>query len=495
MESGEPDTSSGRLARSTRVYYGIGSVAYGVKDNGFGYFLLIYYNQVLGLPASWASQAIFIALLLDACTDPIVGNISDRLHSRFGRRHPFMYAAAIPVALSFYALWNPPALTPEELFQFLLINAVLVRTFITFYEVPSTALAPELSPDYDERTRLASARHFFGWVGGIGIAVLMYSVLMVETPEYEKAQLNPAAYEVYGVIGGLLMFAAILTSAFGTHRHIPDLMKPPPRRRASLSATLREGRETLNNRSFFSIFGFGIFVAMAGGLNGAMNIYLYTFFWEFEADQIGIVVVSGLASAAIALVLAPRAAAYMGKKRAAIRLSLCAALFAPTPYLARFAGFMPENGSLELLGVMLAYNVIEVAFIITSTTLVSAMMADVVEESELVTGRRSEGIFFAARSFISKSLTGLGVILATGLLDAIEFPIGAKPGEIDPQVIRNLGLGYFPMIVVLYLSAIACLAFYSISRAQHLANVAALEERRKNGESGPDTLEAPPADH
>ena len=89
---------------STKLYYGIGSVAYGVKDNGFAYFLLLYYNQVLGLPAQWVGGAIMVALIFDAISDPIVGYASDNLHSRWGRRHPFMYAAAVPVAFSFYLL-------------------------------------------------------------------------------------------------------------------------------------------------------------------------------------------------------------------------------------------------------------------------------------------------------------------------------------------------------------------------------------------------------
>lgn len=482
MNESEGTADEKPLAASTRFYYGFGSVAYGVKDNGFGYFLLLYYNQVLGLPAAWTSQAIFIALLIDAFSDPIVGNVSDRLHSRFGRRHPFMYLSAIPVAISFYALWNPPpGLSNEGLFQYLLVNAVLVRTFLTFYEVPSTALAPELTPDYHERTKLAAARHFFGWLGGIGIAVFAYRFLLVPTETIEKGQLNPAGYEAYGIVGGVLILIAILISSMGTHRHIPDLMEPPAKRRASLRKTLAEARETLNNRSFFSIFGFGIFAATAGGLSSAMSVYLNTYFWGFSAEQIGNIVVSGLLSAGIALVAAPRAAIRYGKKGAAIRLSLCAAFFAPTPYLARFGGIMPENGSGELLAILIVYNIIEISFIIASTTLVSAMMADVVEESELHTGRRSEGIFFAARSFISKSLTGLGIVLATILLDSIQFPAGAQPGEVDPQIVRNLGLGYFPMVIALYFSAIACLAAYRISREQHAANVAALVERRAQG--------------
>jgi Na+/melibiose symporter-like transporter len=466
-----PSRPKNKLSLSTLFYYGFGAVAFGIKDNGFAFFLLLYYNQVLGLSSKLASLAIFIALLVDAISDPIVGTISDRLHSRWGRRHPFMYAAALPVSLSYYFLWNPPELDQTGLFVYLLATAIFVRTMITFYEVPSTALAPELSPDYDERTKLAAVRHFFGWAGGIGIAVTTYLVLLVPTDDYPTGQLNPEGYQAYGILGGVIIFIAILVSATGTHRHIPNLKEPPPKRRMSLTATLGEARETLWNRSFIALFGFGIFAAMAGGLAAAMNIYLNTYFWELTAGQIGLLVPSGFVSALIALVMAPIISARIGKKRAAIGLSLLAALIGPVPILARFGGYMPPNGTTELLLCLIAFNVLEITLIIASTTLVSAMMADVVEESELVTGRRSEGIFFAARSFIAKSLAGLGVIMGTLILSWVAFPQDAQPGEVAPDVIHQLGMVYAPTVVGLYLAALMCLLGYNISREQHADNL------------------------
>lgn len=452
-------------------------MAYGVKDNGFAFFLLLYYNQVLGLPARMASLAIFIALLVDAVSDPVVGNLSDRLHSRLGRRHPFMYASALPVALAFYLLWNPPPLAERGLFLYLLGMAITVRTLITFYEVPSSALAPELTADYDERTTLASARHFFGWAGGILVSMLAYLFLLVPSPEYPVGQLNPRGYETYGAVAAAMMALAILLSAAGTHRNIPDLKAPPPRRRMSLVSTLRELRQTLASRSFFALFGFGIFAAMAGGLVGAMSIYLNTFFWELRNDQIGLLVPSGFLSAAFALPATPWLAARTGKKAAAIGLSVVALLLSPVPYAARLLGWMPDNGTTELLGLLILYNIVEVALLIMSTTLVSAMMADVVEETELATGRRSEGVLFAARSFVGKSLSGLGVVTATALLTMIGFPDGAQPGALDAAVVRNLGLVYAPALMILYGLAILALSAYTITRSQHAANLAALRER------------------
>jgi Na+/melibiose symporter-like transporter len=139
----------------------IPSTARSVKDNGFSYFLLLYYNQVLGLPAGWVGSAILTALVVDAFSDPIVGYTSDNLHSRLGRRHPFMYASAVPVALAYFFLWNPPALGHRALFVYLIVLAILVRTTITLFEIPNSSLVAELTDDYDERTTMLSYRSSF----------------------------------------------------------------------------------------------------------------------------------------------------------------------------------------------------------------------------------------------------------------------------------------------------------------------------------------------
>ncbi len=91
VSAAAPTATDGRLDRSTRVFYGLGSLAFGVKDNGFSYFLLIFYSQVIGLDARLVGLALTISLLVDAFFDPILGYWSDNLRSKWGRRHPFMY--------------------------------------------------------------------------------------------------------------------------------------------------------------------------------------------------------------------------------------------------------------------------------------------------------------------------------------------------------------------------------------------------------------------
>ena len=133
------------MSRAVKLSFGIGQIAEGIKSCSFGAFLMFYYNQVLGLPASLAGTAILIAMIFDAISDPLVGVWSDNTHSRWGRRHPFMYAAAIPVALFYSLLWRPPDWDDGALFLYLVVLAVLIRTLITFFETPSSALMPELT--------------------------------------------------------------------------------------------------------------------------------------------------------------------------------------------------------------------------------------------------------------------------------------------------------------------------------------------------------------
>src|SRR5262249_37892341 len=248
--SRSPAVTSHQSRFAIRLYYGLGAVAYGVKDNVFAYFLLLYYNQVLGLPAARVGGAILTALVIDAFSDPIVGYLSDNLHSRLGRRHPFMYASAGPVALAYFFLWHPPALGHRALFVYLVVLAILVRITITLFATPNSALVAELTDDYDERTTMQSYRSFFGWWGGLSMAVAAYFVFLKSTPQYPIGQLNLLGWRNYGMTATIVIFVAIIISAAGTHPQIPHLKEPPPKHPFNPSRIAREMKETLSNHSF-----------------------------------------------------------------------------------------------------------------------------------------------------------------------------------------------------------------------------------------------------
>ena len=469
----------------TKFFYGIGSVAYGVKDNGFAFFLLLYYNQVLGLSATAAGMALMIAMLVDAVSDPLVGYVSDNWHSRWGRRHPFMYFAALPLAICYALLWNPPAGLGEEwLFLYLLCGAILVRTLITLYEIPSSSMVAELTDHYDERTSLLSYRYFFGWYGGLTMAVLAYGVFLAATPEHPRGVLNPAGYRVFGIVGACAILLSVLTSSMGTHRYIPRLKAPPARQPFDPIRIFRQLFQTLSNRSFLALFISAIFGAAATGVTTNLNLYMNTYFWELTSEQIRYIIFLQFLSALIGATLALLFTKRFGKKRAAMGLFGFSIVFGAGPVLLRLAGLFPANGSPWLLPILMCHGVVEVAVIVMIGIAISSMIADVAEQNEIRTGRREEGLFFAARSFAAKATSGIGTLLAGVMLDLIAFPRGAMPGEVDSWTIFKLGVVLGPALMVLYAIALLCISRYDISREGHEEHLETLAERRGGGAPG-----------
>ena len=466
---------------ATKISYGFGAIAYGVKDNGFGFFLLIFYSQVLGVDARLIGLAITIALLLDALSDPVVGYWSDNFRSKWGRRHPFMYASALPVAASFFLLWNPPeGWSDVALFWYVLVISVLIRTCITFYETPSSALAPELSDNYDQRSGLLSLRFFFGWTGGNLMAVIMFVVLFpaFATPTIPNGQFNKDAYSTYGLIASVMIFVAIMVSALGTHKRIVHLKAPPPVRSLTIGLIFKEIFETLANRSFIALFLAAIFGAIASGLSASMTFYFTTFFWGFTPQQTGLLTISVFVSAIIGAVMAPIVTKSIGKKQGAMIIGLVAFLGAPLPIVLRLLGVMPENGDPTLFWIVMLANMVDTGLIICFQILSASMLADLVEDAEIKTGRRSEGIFFAASTFIRKSVQGLGVITAGFVLAAAQFPAGVKPDQIPEEALTRLGLFYVPTILFLWLTMLAIMSTYRLKREDHENNLRELASRQ-----------------
>jgi Na+/melibiose symporter-like transporter len=465
------------ITLGTKLFYGFGSVAYGVKDQGFAYLLLIYYNQVLGLPAKQVGFALLIVLLIDACLDPIIGQWSDMLHSRWGRRHPFMYATALPVALSYLLLWDPPAgLSGPTLFWYLLGIAVLIRFLIALYEIPSSALAPELTTSYHERTSLLGYRQLFGWLGGLTMAFLAFGVFLTPDAEHKVGQLNPIGYAHYGWTAAALMFGAIVISAAGTHRRIPYLKAPPPRRRFAPLREIREMAAMLAHRSLLMLLFGGLFSGTAIGLTTALTYYFFTYFWELTSKQIAVLLFANVISALVALPLATLASRRLGKKQAAILLWSSALIIGPLLLILRLAGLLPANGTDMLRGILFVHSAIWIALFIGSAILIASMIADVVEERQVATGRRAEGLLFAANSFILKFTSGIGIYGAGILLGVVGFPEGAVPGKVDTAVLNELAIVFAALTTVLFLVAIGFISAYRIDRKTHEANVQRLAE-------------------
>ena len=472
------DTSAPKLGFLTKLFYGFGSVGYGVKDVAFRSFLLLYYNQVIGVRAELVSLAILVAMVVDAISDPIVGQWSDSVRTRWGRRHPFMFASAIPAAGSLLFLFLPPqGMSEAQTFWYILLVGCCVRTFITFFEIPSSALAPELTTDYDERTSVASYRYFFGYLGGIVMAFLTLLVFLAPTAEYPIGQLNPQGYRNFAMLGAALMFVAITVSSIGTLHRVKYFRTPPPREQIGVLKTFGQMGETFANKGFLAVLAFGLLKYTSVGMTSALNIYFGTYFFQFSSAQLAILTLDSLAGAFMALFLAPYVSKRFGKRNAAFGLAIIAVCFASAPYLLRFSGLLFDNGDPLLVAAVFLFSMMFQLCGVSSAILTHAMIGDIVEESQLHTGRRSEGLFYAANTLMQKSTSGLGVFAAGMLVAFVGLVPGTDPRTVDPEVPTMLALIYVPALIVLYVGGAGFLFAYRIDRASHEANLEKLAEQ------------------
>ncbi len=455
-----------RLSPGTMASYGVGAAAYGVKDSGFGTFLLLFYNQVVGVPAATVGFVVMCALVIDAFVDPTVGFLSDRTRSRWGRRHPWMYGAALPIMLGWLLLWNPPTSSEQAALGWLFAVAVLVRSAVSAYEVPSQALAAELSGDYDERTRIMAYRYLFGWAGGLLMLVSAYIYFLAPAPGYPNGLLNPAGYRGFALAGAIFMGLTILVSALGTHKQIPYLPKQEARAQ-SLKENFREIRETVRNRAFVVLMLAGIAAYTGQGINYAMSNYLYSFVWRFTGMTFVYFSLALFAGVTIAFVLAPKLGARTSKPRAAAIAALCGIVLITMPYWLRLAGLFPPVGSPAMLPALFTCAALGTTSSVTAYILGASMLADVVEDSEARTGRRSEGMFFAGGFFVQKCTSGIGIFVCGLILAAAGFPAKAVPGQVPEATLDRLTLIYASAILVFYALAAFFYTKFPFGRAEH----------------------------
>lgn len=473
-----PETDSVRLP--IKLTYGFGQLAEGIKNAAFATFVLLYYNQILGLSGTLAGLAIFIALCFDAFTDPIVGSISDNFKSRWGRRHPFMYAAAIPMAISFYFLFAPPEeLSSGALFAWMTVFTVLVRGAMTLYYVPHLALGAELSDHYTERTSIVAYRWIFSVVGHLVVIFSAFAIFFVDT-DGKSGDLVAENYPPFALAMAFVVVVSILVSAGGTHSQIPKLPSTRFLERsgwAILVGVLKDTLEALQNRSFRWLAGATLSSQVMSGLQAALALYMANFFWEL-ADQSKLFLLLAMPVGFVIGIAVTRTVHERYDKRRTLIIGASGAFFFMiTPVVLRLMDLFPANGSPLLTPVLVAFAL---ASGIGGLALVSAnsMMADIADEHEFQTGRRQEGIFFGALSFASKAAVGLGTMMSGLALDLTGFPVGAEPGQVDAATVFNLGAVYGPLLGVFVVFAVYCMTHYRLTKAIHDEIKAGLARQR-----------------
>ena len=282
-----------RLGLATKISYGLGSVALGVSGVALSTSVINYYLiRVVGLRPAVVGVVILISLVIDAVLDPAIGRWSDTFRSRWGRRHPFMYFSAVPISLAIIFLWRQPHDLPTaDMPIYVLVMLVVLRLAGGIYQIPSDALAPELAPDYHERTRLISWRWFFALFGLVLLTGLLNGLFLRKDASHPLGQNDPAGYANFGITAAIIVFISIIVSAAATQRYIPSL-KPAPERSQTTGQSMREILQILTNRSLLALLASGLVGgAWPAGSSASLTAFMSFYFWGLTPQVVAIITV------------------------------------------------------------------------------------------------------------------------------------------------------------------------------------------------------------
>ena len=459
-----------------KFFYASGAVANGVKTDAFTFFLLFFYSNVIGLSPGLASLAIFIALMVDAFTDPLMGVISDRTRHRFGRRHPYFLLGMIPMGLSYFMLFSIQTsweLSQQYLFLWMLTFTMLTRLGMTIFEVPHRSLGSEMSRSYTERTSIFATRELLGWMGGLFNAFLAYTIFFKDTPDYMPGTKNPEPWIYYGMTGATIMCLSVLVTYFGTLKYRDNSQIDITT--LNLRLIFNQIFIALKNRSFL-IFFFGyLFIAVSWGMGSSLQIYMNTYFWEFKsimlASYLGIYVLSTIS----AFLLVPALVKVIEKRTILLFAIMFAALIPPIPIFLFINGFLPASGTWNLFYATIPFVYVGNTCLSSSAIIRESMLGDISDEVELDSKIGQQGLMFASSSLIGKLNTGLGILMAGIALEFISFPQGV---EVNPSAenIFNLAIVQGPLVAILMFIPFGIFSMYKIDRHRHEEIIAKLEQ-------------------
>jgi len=363
-----------------------------------------------------------------------------------------------------------------------------VRFFLTLYMVPSGAMAPEMTTHYDERTTLNSFRWLLGWTGSLSLTAAGWFYFLADrSGAVGDGRLEASHYPAIGACAGAMVFLAILISTLGTASLIPRLRQA--RAGTSLFSPRRifaQLRLALGNHSLRMLLGASLFSAVGLGMSEVLGTYMRTWFWEFRSDQLGQLALFQIVPLVAGVAMVRPISERFDKRSASIGLALFAIVWSPLPVVLRLLGLAPENGAPALFALVLIHGAFLVTALVQLGILNGAMLMDAIDENDLETGERNEGLFVSTLSFTSKAVSGFGNFLGGLVLDLIRFPVGAAAavGAVPEEAIARLGLVGGPGLVIFFVLAFLFLTRLRLTRERYEEIATALEARREG--SSPD---------
>ncbi len=467
--------SNGRLSFWMKLLYGSGD--WGISSIGMmrSIFYAIYLTDVVGLDPRLASFGALAGIVWDAVNDPIIGIISDRLHTRWGRRRPFLLWFAIPFGLSFVTLWSAPSWNNQvALLIYVTLSFMIADTLQTLISVPFLSLTPELTPDYDERTTLTSFRSFFQLVGALTVVVAAPAI--VNRVVSAGGSQQQGFMLVGAIFGGIGAIPLLLLGIFVRETSTPEQTQAIPFRE-----TLRAAWQNIPFRYAVGIhmfnwsavdmvavaFPYFLLYWVARG-NLLSSIHILGFDLAYESAFFGI-----LMSVCILFIPFWLWMARWRNKRSAYMLGM---VFWVAVQLMIFT-IQPGNTRYLLLIAALAGVGVSAAY-----TLPDSMFADVIEWDELRTRRRQEGIFYGIRTLIRK-LTGALVIFSTlqllGWSGYVSPPDGTLQFTQTDSALHMIRLLVSPFGATILCGTIVLAWLFPLSREKYARIQRLLEQRRE----------------
>ncbi len=457
------------LSRLTKIAYGIGDTGPAIVAAVNGFFLNAFLIEVAGLRPATVALIFLLVKIWDSVNDPIVGALTDRTNTRWGRRRPWLLFGAVPFGLAFFLQWQVPALSDTGLFWYYLAVALLLDTGFTAVNVPYAAMTPELTRDYDERTTLNSYRFSFSILGGLFAA--FFHTLIVAGYADRGAILTGYLVSA-GIWAAVIVVTNLITFAF-TRENAAALSDEP-------ELGFLEGlRVAFANRPFVLVTVIYLlsWLAIQFVQN---NLILFVNYWSGGADvfQFMLLLLQGMAF--VFLLFWSRVSQRLGKQRV-YYLGVSFWMVASVAMM-----FVPRGGYVWLFPIALVASAgVSVCYLIPWS-----MLPDVVDLDELETGKRREGIFYGFFVFLQKLGISLGIAFSNLVLDWAGYLKPAYAGaplvQDQPAAVLLALRAFVSLAPILILTAgILAVRRYPISRERHGRILAALAARRAG--------DAPPA--
>jgi GPH family glycoside/pentoside/hexuronide:cation symporter len=456
-----------KLSLREKWAYGSGDLSFSLITTIVGAYFAIFLTDVVGVPAKIAALAIFVGGTWDYINDPLVGYISDRTRSRWGRRRPFLLFGAVPLMLAFALMWwKPPLADPLALGIYFSLVYIVYELVATFAYMPYLALTPELTSDYDERTALMSTRAFFSILGSLIAFTLPLLIVGGFHPE------NAGRVLLMGAVFGAVCVIPIWLVFFGT-RERKEFMR-------QTQAGIRDSiRSVGNNRPFVFSLVIYLFTWVTIAVIQLIMLYYIKYVVRREA-QSDLIMATIFVVAMIALPMWERISRRWNKRYA---------------YIAGIAFLAVVLLALSALNPSVSLPVILVICVLAGIGVSAAhvipwsILPDAIEYGELQTGERHEGMFYSLISLAQKIAVSVALPLALLVLDRSGY---IPNSEVQPDsAVLGIRLIAGPIPAVLLGLGILFAILYPLGRENYTEIARTLEARRLKA-APPDPEKAAP---